>query len=269
MDLAELRQTPHLSASGVRDYLDCGLLFKFSRIDRLKPEFRSDALLLGTAIHLALGDHYQARMEEGTFSAQDLLECFEIHWRRLTDGNEAIRFAEGNNAESLLAQGKELLKAWREHQPEEIFRVLAIEEAFSFRIPGVPLQMIGAIDLIEEDDSGTLIITDFKTVGRGFSADEVNNNLQLTVYHQAMKLNGYKDREILMRLDCLVKTKTPRFEQYWTSRGEADEKRLVKKIQTVWEGINRQVFIPSDGGWRCKNCPYGRACSAWFEGGET
>ena len=33
MELQELRKAVHLSASAINDYLDCGLLFKFGRID--------------------------------------------------------------------------------------------------------------------------------------------------------------------------------------------------------------------------------------------
>ena len=35
MTLYELRQKPHLSASSVGDYIDCGMLYKFGRVDRL------------------------------------------------------------------------------------------------------------------------------------------------------------------------------------------------------------------------------------------
>ena len=34
------------------------------------------------------------------------------------------------------------------------------------------------------------------------------------------------------------------------------EKRLIRKIQRVWEGISKGVFIPNDLSWRCKTCPY-------------
>ena len=38
MDLFELKKHPHLSASSVNDYIDCGLLYKFGRIDKLQRE---------------------------------------------------------------------------------------------------------------------------------------------------------------------------------------------------------------------------------------
>ncbi len=35
MVLYELRQKPHLSASSIGDYIDCGMLYKFGRVDCL------------------------------------------------------------------------------------------------------------------------------------------------------------------------------------------------------------------------------------------
>ena len=52
MDLKELRKAEHLSASAIGDYIDCSLLYKFGRIDRIQAEFKADALEFGSAIHL-------------------------------------------------------------------------------------------------------------------------------------------------------------------------------------------------------------------------
>jgi len=51
MEISELRQKPHLSASSINDYMDCSLLFKFGRVLKLKPEIRPDALEFGSIIH--------------------------------------------------------------------------------------------------------------------------------------------------------------------------------------------------------------------------
>ena len=155
-----------------------------------------------------------------------------------------------------MMNGIDLLTAWYHKLPDDDFKVVAIEEAFSFTLPGVSVPIIGAIDLAEEDNSGTIIITDFKTSSRAYGRDEVDNNMQMTVYQLAAKANGFGGREILLRFDCLIKTKTPKFEQYYTTRSAVDELRLIRKIEKVWEGINRGIFIPNDTNWKHKNCPY-------------
>ena len=141
---------------------------------------------------------------------------------------------------------------------------LAIEEPFRFTIEDLPVPIIGVIDLIEQDEAGTIVITDWKTSSRAYSTDEVDQNFKVTVYQMGMKENGFGDQEILLRLDCLIKTKTPKFEQYYTTRGENEERRAAKKIIQVWEGIEKGVFLPNDTSWRCKSCAYKNHCDEWF-----
>jgi len=264
MVLSELRQQPHLSASSINDYVECGLLYKFGRVDRLPMEFKSDALEFGSVIHLVLGEYYEAKMVGERMSLKDVHKCFEEHWHRVAEGRTDIKYANGKDFETLLMEGKDLLIAWYMKLPEDDFKVLGIEEAFSFKILGVEIPIIGAMDLIEEDEAGTIIITDFKTSGKAYSASEIDQNQQMTTYQLGAKANGYTDREILLRLDCLIKTIKPKFQQYYTVRTKIDEIRLIKKIHQVWDGISKGVFVPNDTSWKCKNCSYKTACDEWF-----
>jgi len=264
MELWELRKSPHLSASAINDYVECGLLYKFGRIDRLPMEFTSDALEFGSVIHLVLAEFYQEKIMGNKLPLKEIHESFERQWIDAAEGRDDIQYAEGKDFETLLMEGKELLSVWYGKLPEDDFHVIGIEEPFTFNLPGIPIPIIGAMDLIEEDDEGTLIITDFKTSGRAYSTDEIDKNMQLSVYQMAAKANGFEDREILLRLDCLIKTKAPKFEQYWTTRSELDERRVARKIVQVWDGISKGVFVPNDTGWKCKNCGYKNACDEWF-----
>jgi len=271
MTLSELRQAPHLSASSIGDYLDCGLLFKFGRIDKLKPEYKADALEYGSTIHRVLEEIFQNKMVGIDLTIKEIHESFEKHWTKATKDNQEIKYAEGNSFESLLLQGKELLTAYYHKRPNDGFNILAIEEAFSFTPEGMNIPIIGAYDLVLEDESGTIVIVDFKTSGRSYSIDEVDRNFQLTLYQIAAKENGYADRDIYLRFDCLIKTKTPKFEQYYTSRSEIDEKKAIRKIQEVSKAISKGVFIPNDStsNWKCKGCSYKSACEDWFMNQEA
>jgi putative RecB family exonuclease len=266
MGLKELRNADHLSASSVNDYIDCGLLYKFGRIDKIQAEFKADALEFGSAIHLCLADFHTEKMRGKFMSVKQLHECFAAHWKKLTNGRDDIKYAEGNNPEMLLLQGQELLTAYFNKAPWKEFECIGIEEPFSFNIKGCPLPVIGAIDLIERDNSGTIIVDDFKTSARAYSNDEVDKNFQLTLYQMAVRANGYKDADILLRFDCLIKTKQPKFESYYTTRSITDEIRAKKKIVTVAKGIARGIFIPNDStsNFKCKNCSFKKNCDAWF-----
>jgi len=264
MDIADLKKQPHLSATAVGDYIECGLLYKLGRIDKVQLEFTSDALEFGAVIHTVLAEFYQEKMVGEKPLLKQLHESFEKHWTVSAEGREDIRYAEGKDFETLLREGKELLTAYYHKLPEDNFTTLAIEEPFSFTIENLPVPVIGVIDLVEQDEAGTLVIADWKTSSRSYSVDEVDQNFQLSVYQVAIKESGFNDRDILLRLDCLIKTKTPKFEQYYTTRAAQDERRAAKKIIQVWEGIEKGVFLPHDTSWRCQNCPYKNHCDDWF-----
>ena len=187
MELSELRKEMHLSASSINDYVECGLLFKFGRIDKVPWESKPDALEFGTVIHLVLEEFYQNKLIGSRMTIKEVHARFEHYWRKNAEGREDIQYSKGNDFESMLLKGKELLTVWHAKLPDDDFQVLAIEDAFSFYIPGIPVPIIGAMDLIEEDQSGTIIITDFKTSGKSYSIADVDKNNQLTIYQTGCK----------------------------------------------------------------------------------
>jgi putative RecB family exonuclease len=268
MDIRELKKKSHLSASSIGTYIDCQLQYYFAYVKRLPMEFVADALEFGTAIHAVLADFYQSKMTGDRMSLKDVHESFRQHWHRVAHDKSNIQYADGKDFQTYLTIGIDLLTTWYHKLPADDFQVISIEEAFTFNIPDLPIPIIGIMDLVEEDDSGTVIITDFKTSSRAYSTDEIDQNMQMTLYQLAAKANGFGNREILLKLDCLVKTKKPKFEQYYTIRGFKEELRLMRKILKVWEGINAGVFIPNDTSWKCKNCPYRKACDEWFLKGD-
>lgn len=266
MVLSELRKTEHLSASAIGTYVDCSLMYKFSKIDKIPMEYISDPLVFGTAIHQTLEKFYQEKMVGEDLLLKDIHSIYDDTWTRIAEDDDQLQYTKGHDFKSLLMLGKDLLSTWFSKRPNDNYNIIGIEEAFSFHLPGIELPFIGAMDLIEEDEAGTIIITDFKTAGRKYSTDEIDQNQQLTLYQRAIKSMGYQDREILLKFDTFIKTKTPKFEQYWTTRSELDEHRFIRKAIQVWDGIQKGVFIPNDGpmNWRCKTCSYKNACENWF-----
>lgn len=265
MELEELLKERHLSASSVGTYVECGLLYKFSRIDNLEPEFSADALELGATVHRVLAYFHKARKAGKMPSLKMVLKRFETLWQKAAKESEDIQYKEGQDYLSLLEQGKGLLTAYYESFVDHGFEVVGVDEAFNFTMEGLPVPVVGIIDLIEKDLAGGIIIVYFKTSSRAYGHEEVDRNFQLTVYHLAARAMGYQEEDILLRLDCLIKTKKPRFEQYYTTRSLADEKRAVKKMREVWKGINQGIFVPNDTCWNCKGCAYKTHCDAWLE----
>ena len=243
MELSELRKTPHLSASAVSDYLDCSLLYKFGRIDKIRPAFTPDALEFGSAIHLVMADINKQKMIGVEMSIKEIQDSFEMHWTKLAKDRVNLKYSTGKSFDILMLEGKELLSTYYHKRPNDGYNVIGVEESFSINLKGCPVPIIGAIDLIEEDSTGTIIVTDYKTAGKAYSNDEVDKNFQLTLYQIAVKQNGFANREILLKFDCLIKTKTPKFEPYYTTRNETDEKRAIRKIIEVNKGISKGCLL--------------------------
>ncbi len=267
MDLHELRKQPHLSASSVNAYLECSLYYKFGKIDRLKPEFVSDNLLYGITIHEVIADFHQDRLIGKRLSAGELRDRFEGYWEDRVQRNEDIRYTKNQSFESILKDGAGLIDAYVESYPSDSYTPIAIEEPFIFQPKGLDVPLIGIMDLIEEDEDGTIIITENKTSGKAYSDVQIHQNLQLTSYQIGVRANGYKDRNIVLRIDCLIKTRIPKFQQYYTSRSYLDEYRTIKKIRTVWDSIQKGIFVPNDTSWKCPHCEYRSACDNWFKEG--
>ena len=142
-------------------------------------------------------------------TAKDLHERFERYWKAAAEGQENIQYAEGKDFKTLLMEGKELLTTYYHKCPHDQFKVISIEEPFSFTLEGCPVKIIGAFDMVEEDVAETIIVVEGKTSGRAYSANEVDRNFQLTLYQMAAKANGHADREIMLRFDCLIKMRSP------------------------------------------------------------
>jgi putative RecB family exonuclease len=269
MTLSELRKKEHLSVSAIGTYVECSLSYYFSRIIKLPMEKKIDNMEFGKAIHWVLEQYYQEKLVGEKLLLKDIHDLWETSWKRRAEDKTDISYSKNNDFKSLLMVGSDLLTVWHNKLPNDNYTIIAIEQAFSFYLPGIEIPFIGGIDLIEEDTAGTIIVTDHKTSGKAYSAGEVDQNQQLTLYQMALKSIGYTNREILLKFDTLIKTKTPKFEQYWTTRSEIDEHRLVRKAIAIWEAIKAGIFIPNDTSWKCPSCSYKNACDEWFmEKGE-
>ena len=122
MELSELRQKPHLSASSISTYVDCSLQYYFSYIKRLPMEFVSDALEFGSAIHLTLADFYRAKMTGDRLLLKDVHESYRQHWTNRVKDRSDIKYADQKDFQSYLIEGVDLLTAWFNKLPDDTFQ---------------------------------------------------------------------------------------------------------------------------------------------------
>ena len=85
MNISELRKQPHLSASQINGYIECSLSYKFSKIDKIKPEYTADALVFGSVIHHTIAQFHQERMVGNILPIEELQQILETAWRESAD----------------------------------------------------------------------------------------------------------------------------------------------------------------------------------------
>ena len=240
----------YLSYSQLALYLECPLKYKLRYLSEggYGDEPVPAALVFGTAIHQALAQFYRQAMDGELFTLAGLLAAFAAAWQAEAERQE-ILFAEGEDFDSLLALGQGMLRVFaRMAHP---MKVIAVEVPFEFKLEHprtgkeFPIPIKGVIDLVEEDENGTLLVVDHKTAGRAYSNDQLAGDLQMLIYAAAVKqLDVVEGREVLLRFDVLLKTKQPQFLRYCLYRSDSDIERLFEIVAGIWKAIEAEAFYP-------------------------
>jgi len=120
--------------------------------------------------------------------------------------------------------------------------------------------LVGVFDLLEKDNTGNIVVVDHKTAAKKPSDSDLDQNLQFSCYGYATRiLQELDDRDILLRIDCLVKNKKPVFEQRYTVRTPDNDRKLVKLASDVLNAMDTGVFLPITG-WQCGTCQVSSHC---------
>lgn len=248
-------------------YLMCPRKFKLQYVTAETPEFTPLNLVFGKVIHEAVAFFYSHLKESGEKPAlPDLIEEFTITWDSACLLEEPpIRFDEEHTADIMRDKGIAMLtKFYEEVQPR---KVEAVEYPFCVDLVHpdtgelLEFKLVGIVDLIESDDEGNIIVTELKTASARMSDDKAENLLDGLVYAYAMDQLGYRttDTETLVRVDVMVKTKKPGFQQVYVNKERSDYKKLTRWIVQILDAIEAGSFFAQPG-WACKGCQFRKAC---------
>lgn len=247
-----------ISVSRVLCYLGCSLQYRFRYVDLIPAPWRPAALAFGSSVHAAVEWFHRERIEGRTAASDDVVRIFEADW--FAQNLEPIVFPDAESQAELLTKGRALIALYVEtvsdHVPatvEEPFE-LDLKDPESGELFGIRLR--GIIDLVELD--GTVV--DLKTAARTLDSGSLSRHLQLSVYALARLL--VTGSVPALRLDSLLKTKTPRLEQQPTTRSLEDLSWTVRLIVGVARAIDQGMFFPNPS-WRCTECEYFAHCQAW------
>lgn len=264
--LDTLRQSPHWSFSSISGLVGfCSLKWAFQRVYREEPMFTPVALVFGKVYHSVLAYVFNRiawGKSVGTDECEDLLA--DLLTRNIRDAEPIVKMEDGETVDTLIEQGRNMLEAYLDSiDPEE--QVHGVSVPFS-----VPLRtsdgfaaskpLIGEFDLTVMS-GGRYTIVDWKTSARKWSSSKAANDLQPTCYLYAHHASTGQEADF--RFDVVTKTKTPACERHPARRDINDFDRLVRTVIALERMVQAEAFVPTDGSWECKSCPYSLACQSW------
>lgn len=229
----------HLSYSSISTYLLCPRSWKFHYVDKIET-LTSPAQVFGSAFHNAIEAHLTTRAP--------IIDLWHAAWAEQVKKEWAIDWEAADTPEALYNDGVRMFS-----HPEVVdtlarIKPRAIETKVELYVPDVPVPIIGYVDLIEQDG----VLADIKTSSKSWSEDRARTEMQPVFYLAARQQAGsLANLGLKFRHYVFVKTKTPKIQVFETTRSLADLFWLMDMIGDVWRGIEREVFPPNPGTWKC------------------
>lgn len=247
----------YLSASRLKSFLTCRLRFFYEKVLGLKAP-ASPALQVGKAVHAGLQHFNLARWRGGDASSAATQQAYDKAYGEL-EVQDPVDY-EGKDRAECIDTGRRVLDAYLNSElANDPRRILGVE-AYLRREDGLPLPLVGVLDLVLEGN----VPVDFKTVAATpVLEDEAwQNELQLTAYQLLMQ-DATGEEPGQGELVYLTKTKAPKIvKQVLPPTTQTQIDRLKALADVYVDGVSREDYHPSPG-MSCRWCSYRTQCAAW------
>ena len=168
----------YLSFSRLKRYAQCAKSYYLHYIQKA-PSAPNASLLFGSLLHAALERVYREIAAEklmGRFPEDRLLAAYQDEWSRSSLGEFAI-----------FEEGLAILRAYARQQPlVDPANILAVEQ--EFWLPVDRFEVLGYIDRVDRVDDETIAVVDYKSNRAIFTREEVDHDLQLSIYAMAAQM---------------------------------------------------------------------------------
>lgn len=242
----------YLSYSAIESFRICPLHFKLRYILRL-PTAPSAALSLGNSVHNALRDFYSVRrLNEGGSKSKELeflLKLLDSNWQHLG-------FSGQDHEQETKQTAKEYLQNYLKSPLHKFARPIFIEKAFSFKVDP-SLKILGKMDRIDDAGEGNIEIIDYKTGANLPNQNNLDNNLQMTIYALAAVNPGIFAKKIdQIKLSFCFFSASQKMS---TVRTKEQLSSAVDELLKIRSEIEESDFKCSQG-TICQNCEYKILC---------
>lgn len=249
-----------LSYSSINLYLACAEAWRRKYLLK-QPQPSSPALIFGSAFHGTIETAIERRI---VGEAKPLPEIWPGIWN-LKMEEEGSRVEWGfDTPEQHYNEGIRILgtpdvqRLIDSITPTVDETGVFIERRIELSVPGVPIPVIGYIDILTADG----VPGDFKTSSTRWSQDKAEAEIQPLFYLAALAQMGRTVPGNRFRHYVVTKTKKPETQILEHSHTWQEIFWLYDLIRRAWDGISREVFPTNPGAWLCgpKYCAYWREC---------
>ena len=253
----------HLSFSSISSYLYCPKAWKYKYVDKI-PTKTTPALLFGSAWHKTIEQALKdGNPPKGNYFVEILNEEIKIAASR----NQEIIWGEDSlvtlqNTGQRFITSDSIIEGLSMITPARDEGGFKIEQKVELNVPGVPLPVIGYIDIITEDG----VCGDFKTSGKSWTNVQAEDSLQPLFYLAALKQAG-ANPQMKFRHFVFVKTKEPKFQIVETNYKAKNFLFLYSLILNIWRSIENQSFFENPSSWKCSaaHCDFWDICRGKFQ----
>jgi putative RecB family exonuclease len=240
----------HLSVSRLRRFERCPLSYRLHYIDRHEPE-PTLPLRFGVLLHAVLERLYQWVIEEehiGPLPKDLVLELYRDEWIQ----SALWGFATYD-------EGLAILRAYLRDNPTVDHRsVLAVEQAF--RLTVGPFEVVGKIDRVDRAGDDIVEVIDYKSNRVLFTRDEVDADLQLSIYALAARELWPWAKQV--RLGFYMLRHGARM---WTARTEEQLEAVREYIIALGQQTESATEYPARLNTSCPYCEHRQHCPAYAE----
>ncbi len=239
----------HLSVSRLKLYEQCPAAFFARYVDPDENAEKPFALplLFGTLLHKALELLLQWIIDNeyvGPFPMEILLDFYKKEWPN-----------SGIVGVSIFQEGLAILRQYSATQPHvDHFKILASEAEFNLKLGRFTIN--GRIDRVDKIDDESILITDFKSNRMMFSREDVDADIQMSIYGlAAIELYPWA-KNIRFAFDMLRHGLSMK-----TERTSAQLLDAADYIQILGEQTENDPEYPEKLNSNCGYCDYQSRCA--------
>lgn len=251
-----------VSQTQMNTYLLCSEQFRLKYVNGASPSHRSSELVFGSAVHATLAMFHNHMKDFGFRQPSDLMcRVFDEQFAKAIGGNVPVLWQDADARERLVEQGRALVTLYVE--TAKIGKVLAVEQPFSLAPDRLPRafafteRVVGVIDLIEQDEDGSVVITELKTAARKFDDQRLQHDMPLSLYAAVANELGFSTAKLRFRV--LLKQKKPAMDVYDVRRDSWQLTETGRTMTQVLRAIDHGIFYPVRS-WACSTCAYRAEC---------